>query len=761
MHCLNRKLLVLSLVLLMLSAGTVNAADKSEVVFAGLDTESSSNSVEDLDEEYQSLKRQLEKNYQRKKQELLKNTYSGKNKISKSRTKPKTRFAQSSQDSSRVVNIASNAESGGLVLDEVFITANQEEELLRDIPNSVAIIKKEKIENTTTLGLHEILKSVPGLTVQNRAGSDDVNITVRGSGIRQTFGIRGVVILVDGITMTEPDGQSRIDLIDLATIERVEVIKGAGANIYGGNATGGVINLITKRGKPGSGVNAETRAWAGSYGYAKGFGSVYGGSEEVNYFLGFSHTRKDGFRNHSETDGERFNGNLEWKINDKSLVRFLASAGSVSILSPGGLTVNQMLQDPQQARASNIQKGNNRFDDRFRFGSLYENQLTDDLQLTMTGYWDWRQLDHIPFQSRFTEIDRSGTGGDIRLKYTRPIAGFKNQLIVGTSIQYQVTDNQEYGVNDGGSRGSLTNDEDTFLTHSGVYIQDRFSLTNNLSVTGGIRYSRFAFDLEDHFLGDASGDDSEVFDLDKFTPKIGVNWAPTKKVSLFANYSEAFQVPTISEATSGTGSGFNGLKPEKIDSYEVGTRGNFSLLGLPAVFEVTYFNMLYKNKIIGETVGFVTTSKNKGTTRHEGFEVGLNTDITPNLNSQVSYTFSNFNFIAGDFDGFKVPGQTPHQIYADMNYTFHLPKNATLTAGAEFRYSGAYFVDDSNTAENDNWSTVGLKMGYKRGKLGANLVLDNLTDETYSDAITINASGGRYFNPADGRSVIGSLSWKF
>ena len=75
--------------------------------------------------------------------------------------------------------------------------------------------------------------------------------------------------------------------------ERIEVIKGAGANIYGGNASGGVINLITKRGKPGSGVNSEVRAWAGSHGYAKGFVSVYGGTEEVNYFMGFSHFRED------------------------------------------------------------------------------------------------------------------------------------------------------------------------------------------------------------------------------------------------------------------------------------------------------------------------------------------------------------------------------------------------------------------------------------------------------------------------------------
>jgi len=89
------------------------------------------------------------------------------------------------------------------VLNEVFVTATKEEETVKDIAGDVGVIKKETIDNTTSNGLHEVLKFMPGVTVQNRFGTDDVNISIRGSGIRQGFGVRGIQVLVDGIPLTE------------------------------------------------------------------------------------------------------------------------------------------------------------------------------------------------------------------------------------------------------------------------------------------------------------------------------------------------------------------------------------------------------------------------------------------------------------------------------------------------------------------------------------------------------------------------------
>jgi len=259
------------------------------------------------------------------------------------------------------------------VLQEVFVTATKEEETLKDIAGEVGVIKEETIDNTTANGLHEVLKFMPGVTVQNRFGTDDVNISIRGSGIRQSFGVRGIQVLVDGIPLTEPDGQTRLDLIDMATIERIEVVKGPASTIYGGNSSGGVVNLITKKGEPNSGFNSEESLWVGSYGYVKGCASAYGSEGRIQYFAGLSHSQNDGFRDHSDTDGQRFNANMKIQPNDKSSLQFFIAAGQVDILIPGSLTLTQMLQNPQQANATAVNRGADRNDDRFRLGVLYEN----------------------------------------------------------------------------------------------------------------------------------------------------------------------------------------------------------------------------------------------------------------------------------------------------------------------------------------------------------------------------------------------------
>ena len=646
------------------------------------------------------------------------------------------------------------------VLEEVFVTATKEEETLKDIAGDMGVVKKETIESTTSNGLHEVLKFMPGVTVQNRFGTDDVNISIRGSGIRQGFGVRGIQVLVDGIPLTEPDGQARLDLIDMATIERIEVVKGPASTIYGGNSSGGVVNLITKKAKPGSGFNAETGLWVGSYGYGKGYASVYGSEGRIRYFAGLSHSNNDGYRDHSDSDGERFNANMVIEPNDRSSLRFFIAAGTVNLLLPGSLTKAQMEQNPQQANSTAVARGADRNDDRFRLGIMYENQLSTHLKATVSGYWDWRQLEHIPV-FRFLDISRIGTGGDFRILYDKPIGRFANKLIVGASLQYQSQRENDFApTNNGtGDRGALVANEKQFLDNYGVYIQDQFFVTKDLSVTAGIRYSDYTFELEDLFLSD--GDDSGTRSFDRFTPRLGVNWSPVKDISLFANYSTAFQTPTVSELTSGTGTGFINLNPEKIDNYEVGSRGNFSLFGLPTVFELTLFRMDIKDKIMPQATGFVTTYFNRGETRHQGISAGLGVDITRSLNAQVSYTYSNFKFVDGQFNGNRVPGQTPHQILAALYYKHFFSGNAYFRTGVELRHSDDYFVNDVNNAKNDAWSTVALKMEYKRGQFGAGLVVDNLTDEIYSDAVSINRSFGDFFNPANGLTVTGNVSWQF
>lgn len=153
------------------------------------------------------------------------------------------------------------------VVDELFVTAMKDAQPLKYVAGEAGIIKQEVIENTTTNDLGEVLARILGVTAPSQFGSNDVRITIRGVGHRTNFGVRSIIILLDGIPLTEADGQTRLDVIDMALIERVEVFKVPASAIYGGNASGGVINLITKKGE--SGLHYHSRAQYGTFDFGK------------------------------------------------------------------------------------------------------------------------------------------------------------------------------------------------------------------------------------------------------------------------------------------------------------------------------------------------------------------------------------------------------------------------------------------------------------------------------------------------------------
>ena len=116
------------------------------------------------------------------------------------------------------------------------------------------------------LGLSDNLLLVPGLSANTRFGTDDIRLAVRGLGARSNSGVRGVRVLYDGIPESEPDGQTRLEGIEAGSLDRVEVLRGAGSALYG-NAAGGVVNLRTAASFPTAGIRAGVQG--GGYGFSR------------------------------------------------------------------------------------------------------------------------------------------------------------------------------------------------------------------------------------------------------------------------------------------------------------------------------------------------------------------------------------------------------------------------------------------------------------------------------------------------------------
>jgi iron complex outermembrane receptor protein len=198
-----------------------------------------------------------------------------------------TLFAQQKNDS--IIQIQA--------LDEVVLKATRLSEQSIRSPLAVSlIISSRNALLEPQLSINESLISVPGLFAQNAYNfNQDLRVSIRGFGARSAFGIRGVKLIVDGIPETTPDGQGQIDNLLVGLIDRIEVIRGPSASFYG-NASGGVIYMSTLEE-----INEKVRLnyTTGSYGLHIAQALVSMSKNNNKALLALSHSRSDGYRDHS------------------------------------------------------------------------------------------------------------------------------------------------------------------------------------------------------------------------------------------------------------------------------------------------------------------------------------------------------------------------------------------------------------------------------------------------------------------------------
>ncbi len=157
------------------------------------------------------------------------------------------------------------------------------------------------------------MASRPGVFVQPRFGAaDESQISIRGSGLRNNFHLRGVNVLVNGMPYRNADGFTDFESLELLNTESIEIYKGGNALRYGGSTLGGAINLETKTGYTAApvGVVAE----GGSFGFFKSQLSSGARVGKLDYFGSYTRTTLDGYRDYSAQGRDRVNGHLGYVL---------------------------------------------------------------------------------------------------------------------------------------------------------------------------------------------------------------------------------------------------------------------------------------------------------------------------------------------------------------------------------------------------------------------------------------------------------------
>lgn len=669
-------------------------------------------------------------------------------------------------------------------LTDITVQATRVDKSLYEIPASVGFVDKDDIQfGRQQLGLDESLNKIPGLWMPNRYNfNQDLSISIRGFGKRSTFGIRGVKIFVDGIPNTLPDGQGGIDSIDIGSTDRIEVIRGPSSSLYGASA-GGVINLYTEDGPAVPFV--EGRALSGSYNFSQFQLKTGGQKDALNYLFNLTRLNLDGYRDHSKIERTMLNSKLNYEIDNTSDLTFTLNILDKPIADdPGGLTEAQVKADREAAQFNNSTA---RFDagesvEQQQFGFLYRKSVGDKHEIIARNYYQFRNFDAklpvgplIGVSGGLIELDRFFLGGGLQDTYTDSFFGHRNRLTVGFDVDSQMDERKNF-ENLLGAMGALTLDQDEDVFSWGVYLQNEFSLTDNLELTFGVRYDEVEFEFTDYFLADA--DQSGSAEFSEWSPQVGLLWKFHEAINVFGNVSTAFETPSTREFASPVGpGGFNtSLDAQTSTNYEIGIKG---FLPGRTSYELSVFRIDTTDELLpaGENAGGSVFFTNTGETRRYGVEAGLVFRPLAGLDITLNYTYSDFEFTKlvvpgfGSFDGDKIPGIPEQTAYAEIAYFAPSGFYGALdfqyvdkvyTNNAFIRNSGALVTQG---AAADDYTLLNFRAGYTTNigdtEFTPFFAINNITNQEYIGNVRVNEGNIRFFEPAPELNVFAGISLTF
>ena len=654
-------------------------------------------------------------------------------------------------------------------LEGVVVSASRAEQRSFDAPASIQSVERDVIqEGGPQVNLSESLNRVPGLTILNRQNyAQDLQVSIRGFGARTAFGIRGVRLLIDGIPATTPDGQGQGSSISLPSTERIEVLRGPLAQLYG-NSAGGVIQAFTREAPEVP--EFMYQYYGGSYGMHRNDWQYAGKNGGVGIVADYSTFDTNGYRDNSTTQRKQFNGKLNFGPDEKTRVNLIFNQFDMPLAQdPAGLTSSELASNPQQAGASTVSTRTRKIVLQNQVGSTLLHQLDDSRSITARAYFGTRDNTQYQSTNKWVGLNRSFYG--VGLQYNEKLN--LGSMPVRWAAGYEFDRSREYrqgGAASLGEKTSTTRSEDNQAESSDLFAQATAMVSEQFSLTGGARYSTVRMLSEDYYLSDGNG--SGNISYSSVNPVLGVTWHANDNLNIYANYGKGFETPTLAEMAYNGSSlpSFNtSVGAASSQHYELGakwipsprSRLDFTLFQINTTDEI----------VIASNSSGISTYKNAPGTSRLGWELAFRSLLTENLRAQVSasaidaqftQTFSSYRSSTAITvnSGNKIPG-IPQQflfgelLWAQNGASINRRKStAGLQGGVEAVSAGRLYADDTNTASADGYTTFNLKASHGwvvgKGSLTAYARADNVTDQRYVGSVIVNQSSQQYYEPAPG-----------
>ncbi len=669
--------------------------------------------------------------------------------------------------------------------EEVTVTATRTERKTEEVPASITVISEEQIKETPMTNIKEILIGTPGVLIEAKNQGYDARLIIRGAGLKARYAVREIMVLLNGVPITDPDSLTRLDFIDTQLIERVEVVKGPNSTLWGINATGGVINVITKN--PFETKGGSLRLGIGSYGskqYQLSYANTLG--EHFSFIVNASRRESDNsWRPWNEFDTTQITLQPSFVFSDGTIWQNFISYTKANLQLPGRLVVNPRygidqwtpyIEEGEVQVTAYPWRHSGRYSEIFFFSSKL-NKKIGNFELKPLLYVNiWNH--HHPVTGRINDADTKVFGIDFQVDYNHSFGTLTGGFTVRYDDQFTKyftyaevetlpTGRILYTLSD--KPGELMEERTRRTFLAGVYLQESINFADRWSIDVGARLDRIVFDIEGTEWIDYSyrygtyvpgaGDYESHREYTAFSPRIAVLYKLSKHLSLYGNISTGCQTPTRDEITQNPD-----LELTRVVNYEVGMKGRYRRWFFDAA---VYYNPV-KNEVIlvSQPYGY-NEFVNAGKTEKKGFEFAGYVSPFDTLRLGVSYSYTDYRFkefsepVFGrnvDRSGNYLPFIPRHQYSLFLHYRH--------PAGFKLRIQsnswGEYYIDNANTEKYEGYRFVtDMTVGYETPKFDISLIVNNLFNQRYATEVKKNLYGVKTYVPAAPRTILLRLTYNF
>lgn len=663
-----------------------------------------------------------------------------------------------------------------------------------DLPQSVAVVGQQVIADQQASKLSDVVKNVNGVSLGTTRGATS-----------ETFFARGYNLGANNIMKNGARSNSAV-IPEASTLEKVEVLKGSAALLYGNVSGGAVINMVTKQPKFNWGGEVSFRA--GSYNLYKPIVDIYGPVSRNLAFrvIGTAETAES-YRDQVESKRFYVNPSLLYKLGSRTDILLQADylkhdftpdfgIGSLADTAIAtSLPRNAFFNTPwaynnvDQTNASVTI--NHRLSDNWKLNVVAARQdfkrdyfSTERIQAAANGDWS-RKLTR-------SNINENYYNGQLNLNGEFKTGFLSHNLLVGADAERYLNTTNAFnilGLTNGVYDKINILDPDKFVLETslpatenpsytetptyryGAFVQDLISVSEQFKVLAGLRYSYQKVAEGRVFYQDGDSVATKAKVDDAFSPRVGLVYQPTPTTSIFASYSNNFVT------NSGTDIYLNNLKPSIIDQYEMGIKNDLIQGKLTA--NLTVYRIINNDLAVNapfDINGKANSGSNlkefAGETTSDGAELDLTGTILPGLNflAGYSYNFMRFTKTSGEKNSYivgeRLVSNPAHTGNATVFYTFQNGLVKGLKLGASAFYTGKRNGGWNNQVGQTqkfsrlipvgSFTTFDVSAGYTYQKIGFMAKLSNITNE-----LNYYVHENYSINPIPPRMFTTTVSYKF